>query len=119
MVNIDNLGINGEKEVVKYLISNTYEILEKNWRFIHKEIDIIAFKDNYVCIVEVKTRSTNFSSPKDAVTLSKQRNLIHAANAYIEQNELDYEVRFDVAEVFFENNNYRINYIEDAYIPLI
>ena len=119
MMNEENIGIKGEELVVKFLKNDSYSILEQNWRFKHKEVDIIALKNNVLCIVEVKTRSTNYTSPKDAVTKAKQRNLIIAANAYIEQKELDFEVRFDVAEVFLENNNYRINYIEDAYIPLI
>ena len=119
MARVENIGMNGEKEVVSFLIKNAYKILSTNWRFKHKEIDIIAVKDGLLCVVEVKTRSTNYTSPKDAVTKAKQRNLIIAANAYIDQKELDYEVRFDVAEVFLENNNYRINYIEGAFIPLI
>ena len=118
-MNYKNIGMKGENEVVKFLKEKNYIILNQNWRFKHKEIDIIALKNNILCIVEVKTRSTNYTSPKDAVTKAKQRNLIIATNAYVEQKELDFEVRFDVAEVFLENKTYRINYIENAYIPLV
>jgi len=119
MTNVENLGVKGEKEVVKFLIKNNYKILEQNWRFKHKEVDIIAVKKGLICIVEVKTRSSDYTLAKDAVTKAKQRNLIIAANAYIEQKKIDNEVRFDVAEVYLEKSNYRINYIEDAFIPLL
>ena len=118
MTNAKILGINGENNVINHLKREGYTILETNWRFSHKEIDIIALKGDILCIVEVKTRSSKFSSPKDAVTISKQKNLISAANEYVMQKEIDYEVRFDVAEVIFQNGNYEINYIEDAFIPL-
>lgn len=68
MINTKNLGTIGEKEAVKYLINKGYCILEINWRYLHKEIDIIAKTNNIICIIEVKTRSSNFTKPSDAVT---------------------------------------------------
>jgi len=119
MTNNINIGLNGERLVINYLKKEGYSILENNWRFIHKEIDIIALKSNILCIVEVKSRSSDYTSPKDAVTMKKQKNLITAANQYIVQKGLDYDVRFDVAEVFFSDKSFKINYIEDAFVPLI
>ncbi len=53
----NDLGKKGERIAVDYLIKNGYKILERNWRYLKAEIDIIAKKDNTLAIVEVKTRS--------------------------------------------------------------
>jgi putative endonuclease len=42
----------------KYLQDNGYEMLDRNWTFQKAKIDIIAKKENYLAIVEVKTRSS-------------------------------------------------------------
>ena len=119
MANNSDLGTLGEKLATDFLTKHKYKILETNWRYQHKEVDIIALKNNILCVVEVKTRSSNYISPKEAVNKKKQKNLIIAANAYIIQNELDYEVRFDIIEIILTQNNTQINHIEDAFIPLL
>ncbi|MET0945038.1 MAG: YraN family protein, partial [Flavobacterium sp.] len=58
MAEHNELGKEGEKLAAKYLQENGYEILDRNWTFQKAEIDIIAQKDNYLAIVEVKTRSS-------------------------------------------------------------
>jgi putative endonuclease len=110
------LGIEGERMALDYLRSQGYEILETNWRFERKEIDIIARKDNIVAIVEVKTRSTDyFGAPEESVTLTKQRFLIEAADVYMQQLDFEAEVRFDIISIV----NKTINHIQEAFIPLI
>ena len=51
----NELGLLGENIAAKRLASKGYEILERQWHCKHKEIDIIARKDNILAIVEVKT----------------------------------------------------------------
>lgn len=115
MINSKKVGIDGEKMALEYLKSKAYEILETNWRFSHKEIDIIALIDNYLCIVEVKTRSSDFQAPKEAVNHKKQKNLIQAAHQYVIQHDLDVNVRFDIIEVFIRSKENKLNHIVDAF----
>ena len=69
MLNKKEIGEKGEKIALNHLIKKGYTILEKNWNHKHKEIDIIAEKDDQIIIIEVKSCSHNFiESPKDAVT---------------------------------------------------
>jgi len=54
------LGELGEQRAQAYLHSNGYKIKHVNWTFGKLEIDIVAEKDGWLVIVEVKTRSTEY-----------------------------------------------------------
>ena len=56
MAKHNELGKLGEELAVQFLVDKGYEILEKNWRNKHKEIDIVAKDGSELVIVEVKTR---------------------------------------------------------------
>ena len=81
MAKHNTLGKNGELLALNFLTSNGYTILEKNYRYLKAEIDLIAFKENQLIFVEVKTRSTDyFGEPAEAVTRKKQRLMADAAD---------------------------------------
>ena len=112
-------GIKGEHIAAQYLKNLNYEILVTNWRFIHKEIDIIARDQDCLVIVEVKTRTNAlFHDPVEDVTLKKQSFLIQAAEEYLYRNKLELDVRFDIIVVFIEQNRTRLEHIKDAFHPL-
>ncbi len=112
-------GKKGEEMAAIFLKENGYTILETNWRFMNLEADIIAITDKILVIVEVKTRKSNyFGEPESFVNRQKQKNLIKAANAYIERNQFDLEVRFDIVSVVLNDSN-AIKHIEDAFYPLL
>ena len=48
-------GNEGENRAASYLEVKGFEIIERNWRTNHGEIDIIAFKNDTLVFVEVKT----------------------------------------------------------------
>ena len=48
-------GNEGENRAVAYLVSKGFEIIERNWRTNRGEIDIIAYKNDVLVFVEVKT----------------------------------------------------------------
>ena len=110
----NEVGEEGEKLAAKYISNKGYNILAKNWRHRKAEVDIIATDKETLVIIEVKTRSSsNFGKPEDAVSQKKQNLLIEAANAYLEQNNLDFEVRFDIVIIVQKN----ITHIIDAFYP--
>ena len=113
-----DFGKQGEEIAVKYLMDKGYEILERNWRNRHQEIDIIAKDGKELVIVEVKTRkSNNYGEPDLAVNKQKQRLLIYAANAYLFRNKLDIDTRFDIISIIVSNDKPVIDHIEDAFLP--
>lgn len=109
----------GEETAVTYLESHGYSILERNWRNHHQEIDVIAQKGGTIVIVEVKTRTTTFISPVEAVNKQKQKLLFSAANSYVRQKNLDYEIRFDIVSIVAVNGSVDIEHIENAFYPKI
>lgn len=112
-------GNRGEEKAVEYLQSNGYTILERNWQIGHLEVDIIASNEDFLVIVEVKTRKSNtFGEPEEFVTLQKQRNLIRAASAYITKFGITKEVRFDIVSVILnEQQSEEVKHIPDAFKP--
>jgi len=115
-----DLGKKGEQIALDYLLAKGYKILETNWHFGKNEIDIIARDKNFIVIVEVKTRVSNyFAEPEMAVTRDKQRTLVNAANAYVRFKRLNEEVRFDIISIVIGPEKELINHIEDAFYPTL
>lgn len=120
MANHNELGKDGEFFAQQYLEKNGYKIRHVNWRTGKLEIDIVAEKDNLLVIVEVKTRSTSFwNDPSQAVDAKKIKNLVNATHYYILENNLNLDVRFDVISLIPEKESYKIEHIENAFIPPI
>ncbi len=112
------IGKLGEQLAENYLIQNHYTILEKNFMCKQGEIDIIAFGENYLVFIEVKTRSSLlYGKPIDSVNNIKQKHLYKSAKFYLYLHNLEnYFVRFDVIEVYLYNNKYKINHIKQITI---
>lgn len=114
-----DIGNYGENIASEHLKSLGYTILERNYRCKLGEIDIIVSCGNYVCFIEVKTRYVKlFGLPCDAVNIVKQHKILRTAKYYIMNKKfMNLNYRFDVIEVVlnYENNNFVINYIQDAF----
>lgn len=120
MLQNKKLGREGELLALKYLQRNGYTILETNWRYGHKEIDVIALDRDQIVFIEVKTRkNTNFGSPVEAVNMQKQRHLIDAAETYIIDNDIDADARFDIISIIMGSGEPVINHIMEAFHPSI
>jgi len=116
MADHNDLGNFGEQLAIDYLVQNGFKILETNWVFQHKEIDIIAKKSPFIVFVEVKTRRTNyFGEPFTFVDRKKQNFIIKAANEYIIKNDIEEEARFDIVSVLYSEKDEDIKHIEDAF----
>lgn len=116
MAEHNELGKKGEELAVEYLRENGYKILDRNWTFQKAEIDIIAEKENILAIIEVKTRSsTDFGLPQDFVKPKKIQLLVKAVNAYINDREIDFEVRFDIIAVQRNGESFAVEHLTDAF----
>ena len=103
----------GELAAVRYLKRRFYRILERNWFFYRKEVDIIARRGRVLVICEVKTRTyrsgepSPFGTPSAAVDAAKQNNLLIAARAYARAASWEGDIRFDVIEVYLDTQDGR------------
>ncbi|OYU81400.1 MAG: endonuclease [Flavobacterium sp. BFFFF1] len=116
MASHNELGKEGEAQAVGFLQSNGYQILETNWTFGKAEIDIIALKNGTLAVVEVKTRSSlDFGLPQEFVKAKKIQLLVKAVNEYVESNNINAEVRFDIIAIHAVNNTFVMEHLEDAF----
>lgn len=110
----------GEKIAVEYLVKKGYHIITRNWHHGHEEIDIIAKDGDMLVIVEVKTRESDaFGNPEDFLSRGQQKRLINAADAYVNEFDLDIDVRFDVIGITVDTKPPQIIHIDDAFYPTL
>lgn len=120
MARHNETGKKGEELACRFLTGQGYRIIERNWRCERKEIDIIARKGNLIIFIEVKTRgSVRYGEPEEFISEQKQRYLIHAAESYLIENDIDLESRFDVISVVISGNKQTVRHIQEAIDPWI
>ena len=98
------IGDLGEQMAADYLTQQGYTVIARNYYAAHHEIDIIARYGAYICFVEVKTRRSSeaekYGRPAAAVSYTKQKRLITAAEQYLRRNPGCGQPRMDVVEVY-------------------
>lgn len=116
MAEHNQFGKLGEQKVIDYLRANDYRILARNYRYLKAEIDIIAQHEDTLIVVEVKSRNKGFFEElTTTISAKKIKLLTMAANQYIHENDLDLEVRFDVATVVKNGEHFHIEHLENAF----
>ncbi|WP_025764045.1 YraN family protein [Dyadobacter tibetensis] len=117
MATHNDTGHWGEDRAAEYLIERGYQILEKNFKDQHREIDLIVTKDKMLVFVEVKTRSgTGFGLPEEFVNYTKAQLIKKAAENYIYQVDWQHDIRFDIiAILILPNGHMDIRHVEDAF----
>ncbi len=95
------IGRLGEDLAANFLKKIRYRIVDRNFRIIGGEIDIVAWNEKILVFVEVKTRSSAyFGTPLESITPAKIRFLIRAGQVFIIKNRLgDIPHRIDVVAV--------------------
>lgn len=111
------LGKTGEDIAANYLLDRGLEIITRNFRDKFGEIDIIAKDSQTFVFVEVKTRrSDRFGQPEEAVTPTKQQQIIRVATNFLAQRKLlDAPVRFDVIGITMKGRNPEISHLISAF----
>ncbi len=116
MAHHNELGKIGEQLAVDFLLTNGYEIIARNFFYQKAEIDIIAKKGGFMICVEVKTRNSDFfGDPQDFVTPSKIKLLVKAMDAFVTENDISLETRFDIIAVLKNKNVEQVTHYENAF----
>ena len=121
------LGATGEAQAASMLEEMGFQILERNFRASHKEIDIVCHDSASIRFVEVKTRREPLQGqPWEAVGPVKQRRIVWAAKAYLASEDFHRknirysDVYFDVITIVWnkEGTSCRKEYIPQAFVPI-
>lgn len=117
MAQHNELGKKGEEMAAAHLVATGYEIVARNFMYQKAEVDIIARKDNILAVVEVKTRSTpDFGDPQDFVKKKQINQLVKAIDYFVNEHNLDMEVRFDIIAIIKNKAGTRLEHLEDAFL---
>ena len=82
------LGRYGEDLAARYLTDRGLEVLDRNWRCVHGELDLVVRDGDCLVFCEVKTRrSTRFGSPVEAVSWTKAGRLRRLAAVWLANHE--------------------------------
>ena len=119
------IGSAGESLACSWLEAHGMQILERNWRGGHTEVDVIALDASGLHFVEVKTRVAPLAaSPEENVRSAKMRTLVKAAQIYLHGKDPSRralqgcEVFFDVVSVVLDRENTSVEFLPNAFIPL-
>jgi putative endonuclease len=112
-----SLGKEGEQLAEQYLKKKGYTIVERNYRCVLGEVDLIALDRRIVVFVEVKTRTGHaFGMPAEAVERKKQQKMIHTAQFFISSKKLHQrDARFDVVAISWFGQKPVIEHIKNAF----
>ncbi len=95
-----------------------WRVLERNVRFLRKEIDLVVEKDGLVAFVEVKGRSgPAFGHPLEAITRRKRQAISVAARGWITRSDLRARAyRFDAVSVWLmPDGSFELEHVEGAW----
>jgi putative endonuclease len=89
-------GRRSEILALDHLRTQGYRVVTSPYRTKGGEVDIIAWENDVLVFIEVKSRK-NTDHPEDSVNHHKQQRIIRAAQAYIARYKLhDKPYRFDI-----------------------
>lgn len=118
MARHNEIGAWGEQMARDYLRRNGYTVFDANTHVGHKEIDIIATKDNIIAFIEVKTRSSSFKDPTDAIDYKKIKRLTRAADSFLQTHNIIHEPQFDIITVIgTPDGEHKLTHYPDAFMP--
>ena len=114
------IGEVGEQVACDFLESRGHQILDRNWRAGHLELDIVSEGPDGVHFVEVKARTAPVTSAlTDQVNAVKQKRISAAARQYLNKKHLSgREVYFDIVSVLFDGQQTVVRYFPQAWIPM-
>lgn len=116
MLNNTQKGKRGEDLACQFLEKNGFEIIERNFRHSHSEIDIIALHAKRLIFFEVKYRkSTKFGEPEQSISKSKINKIKQASEHYIFEKDWKGDIRFDVIAIKEISTKIEIMHFEDAF----
>ena len=114
------IGQAGEQMACDFLETQGHQILDRNWRSGHLELDIVSEAPDGLHFVEVKARTAPVTTTVlDQVNSVKQKRISAAAGQYLNKKHMEgKEVFFDIVSVLFDGEETKVRYFPQAWIPM-
>ncbi len=110
------IGKSGEEAAQNYLRRQGFSILERNWKCLLGEMDLICRDHDTIVFVEVKSSlKLGMVSPEYRVGSAKQKKLRSLAAYYLKHVGTDSSCRFDVIAVWWNGNAPQVRHIQNAF----
>lgn len=90
------VGVRGERIAARFLTQQGYYVWKVNWRCRRGEIDIIAYRDQRLVIVEVKSAAEKHRSSfalHEKVDSTKSKKLQRLASQFLKNNQVELKSR--------------------------
>ena len=110
------LGKVGEDKAVTFLEEQGYTILERNYHFERAEVDIIAYDQRKIILIEVKTRSNiRFEDSDQQLSKAQFDRIRTAGQAWLYERKMEGSpLRFDLITVLHNEGDTVIRHYKDA-----
>ena len=99
-------GRRGERAAFFYVRRLGFIVVARGWRSARArgDLDLVAWENDVLCFIEVKTRTTRAVVPAEAaVDAEKKRMLRKMTHYYLRQvPNRDVPIRFDILSIYFE-----------------
>ena len=110
-------GQEAEEAAVQHLLAHGYVIRARNFLARGGELDVVAERDDTLCFVEVRMRSSaTWGDPSQTVSGVKQRRVVRAAMQFLQRTGYgDRMLRFDVISVVGRGAGAKVEHIPNAF----
>lgn len=118
MAQSHRLGSEGEALAAAHLEQDGWRVVARNYRFGHREIDLIARRGRVVAFVEVKTRARlRWGHPLLAIDTRKRAEIERVARVWLDRHgRRGDEFRFDAIAVYrTDEGTLCVEHLEDAW----
>ena len=113
------IGKLGEQLVACQMIRNGHEIMETNYNVPKVgEIDIISQEKDILVFTDVKTQTagTEWGDCRSQIDEKKSDRVMNAVQHYMDENELDFDFRFDIGKVVLGKGKPEIRILEEEFV---
>jgi len=112
------LGNIAEQEACQFLQKKNFQLIERNYRCFHGEIDLIMQDQDDIVFVEVRSRSrSDYGSALESINKSKRSKIIKAAKHFLCAKGWMYKVnsRFDIIAIQRTVGKTYLEWIKNAF----
>ena len=103
----------------QWLSRKGYTLEAMNWRYGHKEVDLIVSQNDVLVFVEVKCKTMNhLALPELSVNAEKRTFLLACAKQYMKLFPVFKRPRFDVVSVILLSHGKQMFHFVDAFYPV-